>query len=171
MLMLRKPLTCSRPRVVSEPRFSDRLRFPRTGRGWWLAGSRIPRGVPGSPHHLPRVPTLHRLIGLILMRCDRCRSFSIYFAGDDRHQTGEQGSHAALLCAGFAKQGCALRDVSGMTVSLFALQELQPVYVQDFDCSRCDPPDEALAFQSRECAFRGLGYCSKIIRKIEAVHR
>jgi hypothetical protein len=64
-----------------------------------------------------------------------------------------------------------LRDVSGMTVSLFALQELQPVHVQDFDCSRCDPPDEALAFQLCERAFRRLGYRSKIIRKIEAVHR
>ena len=31
-----------------------------------------------------------------------------------------------------------------MSARLLALQEFQPVYVQDFDRSRCDPPNEAL---------------------------
>ena len=58
-----------------------------------------------------------------------------------------------------------------MTAPLFALHALQTGDIQDFDCPRRDAPNKALAFQFREGAFRGLGYRSKIIREIEAIHR
>ena len=58
-----------------------------------------------------------------------------------------------------------------MAAPLFALHALQSGNIEDFDCSRCVPSNKAFAFQSREGAFRGLGYGSKIIREIEAVHR
>ena len=58
-----------------------------------------------------------------------------------------------------------------MTAPLFMLQAQQSAYVFYFDCSRRDPPNKALAFQSRERAFRGLSHNSKIIREIVTVHR
>ena len=48
-------------------------------RGWPEAES--PGGSQDLPHHLPRVPTDQRIIGLIMRRSDRCRSLSIYFCG------------------------------------------------------------------------------------------
>jgi hypothetical protein len=61
--------------------------------------------------------------------------------------------------------------VSVMTAPLFALHELQSGDVQDFDRSRCDAPNQALALQFCEGAFGGLRYRSKIIREIETIHR
>ena len=81
-----------------------------------------------------------------VLRPDICRSRS-HFARDDAYKT------------------------SVMTATLFALHALQSGNVQDFDGSRGDPANEALAFQSRECAFGGLRHGSQIIGEIEAVHR
>src|SRR4051812_39551507 len=63
----------------------------------------------------------------------------------------------------------AMRLVMG--ASLLASHALQSCDVQDFDGARCDPPNKAFAFQSHEGAFRRLGHRSKVIRKIEAIHR
>ena len=71
----------SKFRVVMGFHLSDLVTIPRTGRGQWLAGSRIPRGVPGSLHHLPRVPTRRTIGEPIFENSGTCRSFWIYFAG------------------------------------------------------------------------------------------
>ena len=60
---------------------------------------------------------------------------------------------------------------SMMTAPLLELQTFQPIHVQDFYDSRCNPTNKALLFQSRERAFSRSRCHSKITRKIKPIHR
>jgi hypothetical protein len=54
---------------------------------------------------------------------------------------------------------------------LLELQAPQAIHIQDFYDSRRNPANKALLFQSREGAFGGSGCHSKIVRKVEPIHR